>query len=65
VFGVCGAEPLPAGSGQENHQGIVPAKGILILFCHAEVHQKHLGETENQNQNIIGINIKFIENDNS
>ena len=36
VFGVCGDEPLPAGSEQENPQGIVPARNILILSCHAE-----------------------------
>jgi len=50
VFGVCGAEQIPVGSVQENLQVIVPARGILILFCHAEVHPKHLGETQNQNQ---------------
>ena len=29
VFGVCGAEPIPAGSVQENLQGIVPTRGFI------------------------------------
>ena len=29
VFGVCGAEPLPEGSEQENPQSILPARGFI------------------------------------